>query len=298
MKLSDFPDDILRQVFMFLEFKELRAFGPLCATIKMLGIRFEEARWALLHHEYVPFEFESSRFNSIDSLSISGRMYSPSYREWINCRRICYSPWEYTTTFRNDATPDVAPRVIPCNLDVEITYRGRRRSPRRLAFRQGREVDVMDPHGVWWKGSMVACRENLIQYHFHGWESRWDHWYPNDSLHVAPLYSITKDWLAALQIGDSVDVKKDRYWFSGVLCEFMESSVIVNVNYELVTIELSSERLMFHGAHTYNITSFLVKNPVWRDKEGVDVYQYRMRNTLFLADHVLSDAEIKHRLEN
>jgi hypothetical protein len=300
MKLLDFSDDILRQVFEFLEFKELHAIGPLSVTMKMLGIRLESARWVLHHHQYIPFEFRSSRFRASNDLSITGRVYSPSYREWINDHTICSSPWEYKMVFRNEATPDMVPRIIPHNDPrLKITYQGRRKSPRRRTFQQGQEVDVMDSHGVWWKGSMVECNENLIRYHFHGWESRWDLWYPDDSLHVAPLYSITQDWMSTLQIGDSVDVKKGGSWFSGVLCEIMPTIAIVNVNHEREVIELPSERLMFH-AHIYiwSTSSFLTKNPIWRDREGVDIYQYRMQNITFLTDHVLTDAEIKHRLKN
>ena len=298
MKLLELPDDILRHIFFFLEFKDL---PPAIATRKILGIHFKSACWVLFHGQYTPFTFGSSRCNQPHGISITGRVYSPSYQEWVNYYHVCDSPWEYITMFRKEATADMAPRVvIHDDPRINVTYQGRRSSPRRLVFQQDLEVDVMDTLGIWWKGSMVECKENLIRYHFQGWESRWDQWYPNDSLHVAPLYSITQDWLSALRIGDSVDVKKDRHWFSGVLCEIMATTVLVNVNHEMEVIELPTERLMFHGAHTYtyNTPSFCAKNPVWRDTKGVDVYQYRMRNTTFLTDRVLSDTEIgHHRLE-
>ena len=300
MKLLDFSDDILRQVFEFLEFKELYAIGSLSAMMEMLDIHLENARWVLYHHQYVPFEFRSSRFRTSNDLSIAGRVHSPSYREWINYHTICASPWEYKTSFRNEATFDMAPRIIPHDDPrlLKITYQGRRSSPRRLIFQQGQEVDVMDSHGVWWKGSMVDCKKNLIRYHFYGWESQWDVWYPYDSLHVAPLHSITEDWMSSLQIGDSVDVKKDGSWFSGVLCEIMPTTAIVNVNDEREVIDLPSERLMFHGhIYTYTTSSFLTKNQVWCDREGVDIYQYYIQKTTFLTDHVLSETEMNHYLK-
>jgi len=157
----------------------------------------------------------------------------------------------------------------------------------------------MDARGEWWKGVMVACKGHLIRYHFHGWESKWDVWYPNDSLHVAPLYSVTRDWRSAIRVGHLVDVKVQAGWYEGRICSRTATTVRVRPTLdpgtEEVEIEGTSERLQFHGAHTFPYRSpFRVSNVVWKDGGGQEVYQYRLRggNTV-LADHILSDSEIK-----
>jgi hypothetical protein len=195
----------------------------------------------------------------------------------------------------------MVPRVI-CNHDpriYSITYQGKRRQKSlQQTFQKDQEVDVMDTNGVWWKGSMVACKDNLIQYHYHGWETRWDKWYPTNSLHVAPVYSITKDWISSLRIGEVVDVKKYRYWFRGILCILTSTTATVNIMGEIECIELSSERLMFSGAHTYTFETYkstgnYILNAVWKDPVGNDIFKYKIRNgTTFLTDHLLSELEI------
>jgi hypothetical protein len=158
----------------------------------------------------------------------------------------------------------------------------------------------MDSIGEWWKGSMVACQDNQILYHSEGWDSKWDVWYPMDSLHVAPLHSITRDWRSTLREGDTVDFKDQNQWYEARICLLVENTVTVKYskygNQKLNEVELSSERLMFHGAHTwFHRSAFRVSNVTWKDGEGTEVYQYRLRGNFssktVLVDRLLSEAE-------
>jgi hypothetical protein len=222
---------------------------------------------------------------------------------------ICSSPWEYKHLFRNDDTLDMVPR-IHYHPQLEITYLGRRRNtPRKWIFEQDRAVDVMDLKGCWWEAHMVACQDNRIQYHFKGWSSQWDEWFPDTSLHVAPLHSVTRDWRSTLQKGDKVDIERgygeERSWFCGVVHTIRGPRVWVKYNKKMdcEVVELSSDRLMFRGAHTsYDERHTLLPNTVvWRTDKGCtddgtgsdsDIYQYRIKNGFtILVDHLLSEKE-------
>jgi hypothetical protein len=160
----------------------------------------------------------------------------------------------------------------------------------------------MDSIGEWWKGKMVACQGNRILYHSEGWDSKWDVWYTMDSLHVAPLHSITRDWRSTLGQGDTVDFKDQNQWYKARICSWMTSTVMVTYekygNPEVDEVKRSSERLMFHGAHTWFYKSpFRVSNVVWQDKEGTEVYQYHLRgkcsSKTVLVDRLLSESETR-----
>jgi len=303
------PDEVLRQVFLFMTFKDLDALGyPLEVVMQRLGIRPPKyARWVFYRHRYVPFEYDLSEITRC-VVYMNGRVY-PSLTAsdgWVGYARNCYSPWEYQTIFQDKPRPEMVPRVLAGDPKLEITYRGKRKE-RRFTFQQGREVDVMDAVGEWWKGSMVASKDNLIRYHYHGWDSKWDRWYPNDSLHVAPLYSITRDWREAIRVGLLVEYKKTAQggWHQGVIARMSLTTTTVWVRSfsggtDEVEIERTSERLMFHGAHTgFYRSPFRVSNVVWKDEKGTEVYQYRVRkgNTV-LTDHVLSESETRALLED
>jgi len=287
------PNDILlHHVFSFLHFEDLHVFQS------MFDNHFRDAHWVLYNNRYVPFRLISRTITEY-SLSIKGEMY-PSSQGWIPYERDCFSPWEYNTLFRNHATPDMAPRIYYSDRpDLDIMYTGRRKPPRKLRFIEGQKMDVMDVQGQWWAGSMVACRDNWILYHFHGWESRWDQWYPNDSLHVAPLHSVTRDWRSRLEFGGLVDIKVDGRWYVGIICQIISTSTIMVKNYWpsdhfVMEVDVSSERLMFHGAHIYSYfhSPFRVSNHVWTEKHGVSVYRYRARGgETRLVDHLLSETE-------
>ena len=323
------PDDLLRRVFLFLTFQDLHKIGyTVSRVMTYLDIRPpKEARWIFLFHRnrYVPFQYKNciiltipsisliSLIPSISSLSlipsipsissihVKGQIFTGN--TWVFYGRNCYSPWEYQTFFRNEATPEMVPRVVCSkNSKVEITYRGRRtRTP--LRFEEGQEVDVMDGYGVWWKGSMVSwdSENHLFRYHFHGWDSRWDVWYPIDSLHVAPLHSIVPDWRSTLQKGDFCDYKhsKNGRWYEGSLVNVTPTTVMVRVSSQQIEqieqIQRSSERLMFFGAHTgFHHSPLRVSNVLWKDTKGTEVYQYRIWGIkTVLVDHILSDVELQ-----
>lgn len=303
------PEDVLCQVFLFMTFKELDALGyPLGVVMQRLGIQPpRHARWVFYRHRYVPFEYHLSEITRC-IIHIKGRVY-PSLTAsdgWVIYGRNCYSPWEYQMIFRDKTTPEMVPWVLVGDPKLEITYRGKRKQ-RHLTFQQGQEVDVMDMNGEWWKGSMVACQDNLIRYHFHGWDSKWDRWYPKDSLHVAPLYSITRDWRSAIRVGLLVDYKKTAQggWHQGVIARMSVTNTTVWVRSfydetDEMEIERLSEQLMFQGAHTgFHRSPFRVSNVLWKDRKGTEVYQYRVRkgNTV-LVDHVLSELETQALLKN
>lgn len=297
------PDEVLNHVFLFMTFKDLDALGfPLGVVMQRLGVRPpKHTRWVFYRNRYVPFQYHGSEITR-SIIYMRGRVY-PSFTSegWVDYRRNFYSPWAFQTIMRDKTTSDMVPWVLEGDPRLEITYRGKRRR-QRFTFQQGQEVDVMDARGEWWKGVMVACKGHLIQYHFHGWESKWDVWYPNDSLHVAPLYSVTREWRSSLRVGHRVDVKaQEGGWYEGRISRRTRTVVGVRLTQdpraEEMEIKGTSERLQFHGAHTWASRSpFRVSNVVWKDGEGQEVYQYRVRggggNTV-LVDHILSDSEIK-----
>jgi len=309
--VSRLPDDVLRQVLLFSTFQDLDALGyPVNEVLERAGLPLPmNLQWVFYPHRiqnqkyYVPFQYTSVEIGT-GFLYVKGRVFTPSTSissgMWVYYSRICYSPWDYKTTFQANATPDMVPRVLsssPTDPWVEMTYRGRRKGPRNWTFREGREVDVMDAQGEWWKGTMVACNEDLIRYHFHGWESRWDVWYPKDSLHVAPLDSVVRDWRSFLQEGGWIDVKASGGWYVGRVLQRTPTTVLLTWDNDknVETMDLSSERLLFYGAHTtrFHGSPFRVSNVVWRDRKGVDIYQYRVRGgKTVLVDHVLSTKEI------
>lgn len=311
------PDDLLRRVFLFLTFQDLHNIGYTVGRVMTyLGIRPpKEARWIFLFHRnrYVPFRITSSirstdhsSISSISSIHVKGQIFTGD-NIWVFYGRNCYSPWEYQTFFRNEATPEMVPRVVVSkNPKVEITYRGRRtRTNPPVRFQKGQEVDVMDEVGVWWKGSMVSwdSETQLLRYHFHGWDSCWDVWYPVDSLHVAPLHSIVPDWRSMLQKGDFCDYKhhNNGRWYEGCIVNVTPNLVTVRISVEhqhiqhIQHIQRSSERLMFFGAHTgFHQSPLRVSNVLWKDENGTEVYQYRIRGIkTVLVDHLLSDEEFK-----
>ena len=300
--MNRLPDDVLHQVFQFSTFLELYKLGyPPRVVMARLGLRSpRNARWYFYRHRnrHVPFEYESVEVDS-RVVHVKGRVYPSltSSEGWVHHAHNCYSPWEYQTVFRHDAAPDMVPRYL-CTLErpnLEISYRGRRNQPRPLVFQEGREVDVMDVYGVWWEGTMVECRNNLIRYHYKGWGSKWDLWYPRDSLHVAPFHSITRDWRAStLREGAKVEVGKYGRWYEGNILRVSTATVFVRDSTgQEMELERSSERLLFHGAHTgFHGSPFCISNVVWNDAEGTEVYQYRIRGgKTVLVDHVLSESE-------
>jgi hypothetical protein len=95
-------------------------------------------------------------------------------------------------------------------------------------------------------------------------------------------------------------------WFEGTVVDRTGIHLGVNVddNYEYKdfteVLEISSERLMFHGAHTnYEFRPHVVlSNAEWRAEKGIDVYQYRIKNgPTLLVDHLLSEKEEKLIIE-
>jgi hypothetical protein len=304
MKITELPDDILQQIFLYSSFYPLHALGYHVKDV-MDKVRLcpKNARWLWedRKNRYVPFKYQLCE-NSTAVLYMNGKIYPSSSEGWVRFSSNCYSPQEYQTYFREEATPDMAPRIHTSeDPRLEISYRGRR-SPHPIFFQEGQEVDVMDSIGEWWKGSMVACRGHQILYHYEGWDSKWDVWYPMDSLQVAPLHSITKDWRSTLREGDRVDFKDQNQWYEARICSLMTHTVMVIYdkygNPELGEVELSSERLMFHGAHTwFHRSPFRVSEVTWKDKEGVEVYQYRMRGDMssktVLVDRLLSEGETR-----
>jgi len=187
---------------------------------------------------------------------------------------------------------------------LEASYRGRRKRPRVLRFEEGQWVDVMDVYGVWWEGRMMEFKENLIRYHFHGWGTKWDMWYPTDSLHVAPHRSITRDWRSKLEKGSMVDVQHNLRWYEARIRHVTPTAIHVMIDGlgdpdNQIRLDWSSERLMFYGAHTWFYRSpFLISNVIWRDLEGTEVYQYRVRGgKTVLVDHILSESESNKIME-
>ena len=300
------PDEVLREIFCFSTFRDLEGVLSVSALLKVLGIKIRQARWVCHDKEYIPFQWKSTAIHR-STLQVHGLVYRWACRGWQFDKKTFSCPWDLKTMFRNEATQDMVPRIL-CSHEkqyLDITYRGRRNSPRTWTFEEGKEVDVMDLQGNWWKGSMVSSKDDLILYHFHGWESRWDQWYPKDSLHVAPLYSITRDWRSKLGVHDWVDVKIGSAWFEGVICAMTPTHFTVQYflyerrsDWEMVDIEISSERIMYHGAHSFiYFWHSLVKlnNAVWNDGKGTEIYQYRItksrNSTTILLDHILSEKE-------
>jgi len=302
MNITELPDDILQQLFLYSSFYPLHALRyPLKDVMEKLRLRPKNVRWLWddRKNQYVPFKFQLCE-NSTAVLYIKGLVYRSSSEGWVRFSSNCYSPQEYQTYFREEATPDMAPRIHTSeDPRLEISYRGRR-FPQPIPFQEGQPVDVMDSIGEWWKGSMVACQDNKILYHSEGWNSKWDMWYPVDSLHVAPLHSITREWRSTLREGDMVDFKHQGQWYEAQICSLVGNTVTVKYSKygkpETDDVELSSERLMFYGAHTWSYRSpFRVSNVTWKDEEGIEVYQYRLRGNVssktVLVDRLLSEAE-------
>lgn len=320
MPFGNMPVDVLLHFLYYLEFPDIFSLGSgsknLAETVPRtrsalktwLGIDPENAMWVFQDGRYAPFEGLRAEVRGISGiqgsqgsqkneyvLEVGGRRYHPSSscKGWVHTRQVCHSPSEYHRLFRVQATPDMVPRVI-CDTDGAITYLGLRRT-QKIDFERGRKVDVMDSTGYWWNGRMEAMREDSILYHFDGWDKKWDQWYPVDTLHVAPLHSIVKDWKCRLSVGDRLDFKKttNQHWFTGSVLEREEGCVKVrneeHVTHEEEWVEWESERVMFAGAHTY--PSRLIENPVWRDVAGTNVFLYRRKGFHMLVDHVLSETE-------
>ena len=303
MKITELPDDILQHIFLYSSFYPLHALGfDVEEVLKRLRLQPKKAGWVWedTKNRYIPFRY-SSRESTCAVLHIQGSVFPSSSDGWKRFSSNIYSPAEYQTYFRDKATPDMVPRIHP-NDDpqIDISYRGRRSPQPPLALEEGREVDVMDSLGEWWKGSMVTCQDNRTLYHFEGWDSKWDQWYPNDSLHVAPLHSITQDWRLTLRVDDMLDFKHQGQWYEARISALNKSTVWVHFykyrKPETEEVQLSSERLMFYGAHTWSYRSpFRVSNVTWKDREGTEIYQYRFRGSMgsktVLVDRLLSEAE-------
>jgi hypothetical protein len=116
------PDDVLQQVLLFSTFQDLDALGyPVNDVLKRIGLSLPmNLRWVFKkkflyptqnQKYYVPFQYTSVEIGT-GFLYVKGRVFTPSTSTtssgmWVYYSRICYSPWEYSTTFHADATPDM-----------------------------------------------------------------------------------------------------------------------------------------------------------------------------------------------
>lgn len=288
--------EIMRHLLGFVTFTEIFAMPwTKWSLATLMGIDPREARWFKDDQDiYVPFR--NGKINLMPkNILVEGQIYMASLHEWVSVKKICYSPVEYHRLFYRTETADMVPRIVcdenspvPC----VIMYMGKRRLASDMVFEKGREMDVMDSLGMWWRSRIEEIAGNKVRFHFYGWDAKWDEWYAMDSFHIAPPGSVVLDWVQKLKIGDLVDFKKIHRWFQGHIVHISEQGLTVREEEDPKEwiIGWESDRIMYRGAHTFPRQN--MKYAVWQDEKGTDMFLFVRRNCpVRLVDRLLSEAE-------